>query len=361
MRTPHLAVAVVAAVALTSLCVSGCQSSSAASHTLDMSNGTDVAPGTENARHGDEIVIAGRYFRTGTPVVLWTDPGGYDAYRTEYRFEPFDKRRYDPEVRALLGPQRYNLREDRLSDEELEDVRGGGWTLDLLRRQIDQFVIHYDVCGVSRQCFRILHDIRGLSVHFMLDVDGTIYQTLDVKERAWHAAQANSRSIGIEIANIGAYPPPTDQRGPGAPLPETLETWYETDTAGIARLTLPAWLGDGGIRTPNFVAKPARAEPVYGDIHGSTYAMYDLTPEQYHALIRLTATLCTVFPEISADYPRGPNGEVLTRAFTEEEYNSFGGLVGHFHLTEGKNDPGPAFDWDRVVDGAQAIMPRRER
>jgi N-acetyl-anhydromuramyl-L-alanine amidase AmpD len=37
----------------------------------------------------------------------------------------------------------------------------------------------------------------------MLDLDGTIYQTLDLKERASHATIANSRSIGIEIANMG--------------------------------------------------------------------------------------------------------------------------------------------------------------
>jgi len=37
------------------------------------------------------------------------------------------------------------------------------------------------------QCFKVLHDHRDLSVHFMLDLDGTIYQTLDLKERAWHA------------------------------------------------------------------------------------------------------------------------------------------------------------------------------
>jgi len=44
--------------------------------------------------------------------------------------------------------------------------------------------MHYDVCGVSRQYFKVLHDYRGLSVHFMLDIDGTIYQTLDLNERA---------------------------------------------------------------------------------------------------------------------------------------------------------------------------------
>ena len=87
----------------------------------------------------------------------------------------------------------------------------------MLQKVVDQFVIHFDARGTSRRCFEVLHDIRGLSVHFMLDLDGTIYQTLDVKEQAWHATIANGRSIGIEIANIGAYPPA--ESGP-------LEQWY---------------------------------------------------------------------------------------------------------------------------------------
>ena len=41
----------------------------------------------------------------------------------------------------------------------------------------------------------------------VLDVDGTIYQTLDVRETCWHATKANPRSIGVEIAQIGAWPP----------------------------------------------------------------------------------------------------------------------------------------------------------
>ena len=40
-----------------------------------------------------------------------------------------------------------------------------------------------DVEGYSKGTFRVLHDMRGLSVHFMLDLDGTIYQTLDLKVR----------------------------------------------------------------------------------------------------------------------------------------------------------------------------------
>ncbi|MDW8263524.1 MAG: hypothetical protein RMJ35_13430, partial [Phycisphaerales bacterium] len=53
--------------------------------------GARVCPGTPLKRHGDEIVVAGQFFRTGAPVVLWMDPGGFDAYRTERRFAPWNE------------------------------------------------------------------------------------------------------------------------------------------------------------------------------------------------------------------------------------------------------------------------------
>ena len=34
-------------------------------------------------RSGDEIMVCGQLFHTTTPVVLWMDSGGYDAYRVE--------------------------------------------------------------------------------------------------------------------------------------------------------------------------------------------------------------------------------------------------------------------------------------
>src|SRR5690606_22148645 len=157
------------------------------------------------------------------------------------------------------SPNRYNMRRTpEMSAEEIERVRGGGWDLPLLQEVVDQFVYHYDVAGTSRECFRILHDHVGLSVHFMLDLDGTIYQTLDLKERAWHATTSNTRSIGIEIANMGAYG--ENEKNPFA-------NWYRTDEeTGKTRIAIPERLGDGGILTPNFVGRPARNEPVTGAI-----------------------------------------------------------------------------------------------
>src|SRR6266496_1114435 len=139
---------------------------------------TTPAPGTVSARQGDEIVVAGRMVHSGTRVVLWMDPGGYDAYRVERRFVPLEKAGWEDskaEVSALRTPNRYSMRRAGLTDVELEQVRGGGWDLPLLQKVVDQFVIHFDVCGTSRQCFKVLHDRRDLSVHFMLDLDGTIY------------------------------------------------------------------------------------------------------------------------------------------------------------------------------------------
>ena len=311
---------------------------------------TTPATGRLAERRGDEIVVAGRFVHTGTRVVTWLDPGGYDAYRVERRFSPLEESAWEPshaQVKALTTPNRYGLRKERLLPDQIERVRGGGWDWATLTNVVDQFVLHFDVCGTSRQCFKVLQDQRGLSVHFMLDLDGTVYQTLDLKERAWHATTSNTRSVGIEIANIGAYAPGQDQ-----PLHE----WYRADEHGRVRIRLPAALGDGGIRTAGFVGRPARPDPVRGLIQGSELVQYDLTPEQYGALTRLTATLCRVFPELRCEYPRDPSGQVMPHKLSDEQLGSYQGVLGHFHIQTNKVDPGPAFQWDRVIGGARRLL-----
>ena len=319
---------------------------------LGLSCGCRTAPpvGTLSHRAGDEIVVAGQFIHTGTRVVLWMDPGGYDAYRVERRFSPLEKSGWEDsqaEVRELTSPNRYNLRRNGLSQEELERVRGGGWDLPTLQRVVDQFVIHFDASGTSRQCFNILQDHRDLSVHFMLDLDGTIYQTLDVKERAWHATSSNSRSVGVEIANIGAYD--VKARNPFA-------EWYARDADGTMRITIPKRFGDGGIRTPGFVGHPARSEPITGTIQGQELIQYDYTPQQYRALINLTATLCKILPRIECDYPRDSKGRLVTEKLPDAVLKKYQGVLGHFHIQTDKVDPGPAFNWNHVIEGASRLL-----
>jgi len=316
-----------------------------------------IKVGDRLPRKGDEIVVCGQLFHTTTPVVLWTDAGGYDAYRVERRFVPLGEASWEETAKAIAskkselhGPNRFSMRSAAtLSPETLERVRGGGWTLEDLQGVVDQFVVHFDAAGTSKRCFEILHDRRGLSVHFMLDLDGTLYQTLDLKERAWHATIANTRSIGIEIANIGAY---ADQGDDSA----ILGRWYSKGPDGKSLLTIPGGAAKAGERDPSIALRPARDAMVVGEVHGKALRQYDLTPQQYDALIKLTATLCTVFPKITCDYPRDSAGKLNTRQLVDDDYRGYHGVLGHYHVQANKVDPGPAFQWDKVIDGARELM-----
>jgi len=305
-------------------------------------------------RMGDEIMVCGQLIHTGAPVVLWTDPGGYDAYRVTRRFEPSETRPSRAE-RGADTPNRYGIRPvDALTAEEKSAVAARGWDIPELAKVVRSFVIHYDVCGTSRQCFKILHDVRGLSVHFLLDLDGTIYQTLDLKERARHSGPGNDFSVGVEIAHIGAYRPDDPKER------KVLEDWYKRDVSGQLQAVVPKWLGGNqSQRTPGFIPRPSRSDLVEGTIHGRKYVQYDFTEEQYRSLSRLTAALCATFPEMKPEVPRNADGSVRSDALTPSELSRWGGLVGHWHLTTSKSDPGPAFDWNRLLEAVRALLNRR--
>lgn len=70
-------------------------------------------------------------------------------------------------------------------------------------RPIKMFVNHWDVCLDSKTCARVLNN-RGISVHFCIDNDGTIYQLLDMQHAGWHASNSkvNHASVGVEISNV---------------------------------------------------------------------------------------------------------------------------------------------------------------
>ncbi len=288
---------------------------------------TPKAPRAQPSRPapGQEIIVAGERIPAGTRVVTWLEPRGYNAY-------------------AGRGP--FSQRRNSLPVAEQQRIARRGWTRASLAKVVDQFVLHYDACGLSRICFDVLQK-RQLSVHFLLDIDGTIYQTIDLKERAAHATTSNDRSIGIEIANIGAFPP-------GAAQP--LDQWYRRTPDGRTHLTIPARIANPGVLTPNFRGRPARPGPIAGSVHQQSLLQYDLTPEQYAALTKLTAALCRTFPKLRAEIPRDRSGRVLMRKLPDAELARYRGVLGHFHLQENKVDPGPAFQWERFITDVRAQL-----
>ena len=88
-------------------------------------------------------------------------------------------------------------------------------------------VLHYTATPSCAEALDILRDPNRspgrVSAHYLVDVDGTIFQLVDESKRAWHAGigswgnvrDVNSASIGIEIQNVGL-----DENGGRVPFPE---------------------------------------------------------------------------------------------------------------------------------------------
>ena len=301
--------------------------------------------GFAEPEQNQSIIACGQPIPIGTRVVLWDEPGGYNAYRDVLHFGPPSNGANTPPD----GKLRYEAGRRTKGDDPRQLVEPGSTDLEALRRAVDLFVVHYDVCGTSERCFLVLHDRRCLSVHFLLDVDGTIYQTLDLRERAWHAGRHNTRSVGVEIANIGSRPI-TDAKG----LAE-IDAWYERDERGL-RLDPPDWVNMDSVATPGFVGYSAQAERIQGWIQGHERAQYDFTPEQYRSLVLLAAGLCRALPRIEADAPRDAHGKVLDRVMDPAGLAGFQGIVGHHHISAVKQDPGPAFAWESFLRDVRAEL-----
>ena len=76
-------------------------------------------------------------------------------------------------------------------------------------------ILHYTSEDDAEQTLGILtNPLRAVSAHYLIARDGTTYQLVDERDRAWHAGESrwgattdlNSSSIGIELDNNGKEP-----------------------------------------------------------------------------------------------------------------------------------------------------------
>lgn len=209
--------------------------------------------GTFTPPAGEFLIVRGEKLSVPFPVVTWNEPGGMSFYGKK------------------------------------------GWTKrrDPSGKDVNLFVLHWDGCTSSSQCFHVLLE-RGLSVHLMLDGDGTVYQALDLADaRAWHAGDVNERSIGVEIQN---------------PVQLHRNKWQ----------------------------KPPREIVMDPGVHGGhAYEHLDFYDIQMKRVVELADVLCARFG-IPRDLPLGPGGDVL-RALAP---SGFRGVCGHYHVSKSKPDPG---------------------
>ncbi len=81
-------------------------------------------------------------------------------------------------------------------------------------------ILHHTSDDTAAQALRTLTDpARSVSAHYLVARDGTLYQLVDERARAWHAGTSkwgsdtdvNSSSLGIELDNNGREPFPEAQ------------------------------------------------------------------------------------------------------------------------------------------------------
>jgi hypothetical protein len=166
-------------------------------------------------------------------------------------------------------------------------------------RDPTMFVAHWDVCLSSKSCFRILEK-RGLSVHFLIDNDGTIYQIMDCNDIAWHAGnrKVNNTSIGVEISN--AYYPKYQtiykRKGFGArPIMEGVK---------VHDKELPPFTGFYPVQIEAFAALAKALNLAYG--------------------IPLVAPM--------------ENNKLVETTYSKVQDATFKGVVSHYHITKRKID-----------------------
>jgi len=237
------------------------------------------------------IIVCGKRYAIDHRVVTFDDEGGYSAYVPHCTNDITKIYASHPAPGLSSRSTRYRLRR----------LMGPSESLPRLKQVVRQIVVHLDGCRDARMCYNVLHNQRGLSVHFMVDNDGTIYQTLDLMHCAFHAGGVNEVSVGIELQNRG-------------------------DAA----------------RYPNYYKEPRRT--VTCRIHGHQFLSYDFTDAQYEGMIRLCRALTRIF-EVNAQSPLDAASRPLWTKI--DDRRAYRGFVGHYHLSTNKWDPGP-FDFLRL-------------
>ncbi len=184
--------------------------------------------------------------------------------------------------------------------------------------QIEMIVVHFTASGSSTGtvCWFTSPQSK-VSAHYVLDRDGRIVQLVKDGDTAWHAGlpedlvrndtiRPNSRSIGIEIVNWG--------------LLEKKDNKYFN------------WTGN------EYLGQVVEAGGKYCEPY---------TAAQYESLIELVSYLCKRY-SVPIQYPPLGPGIYYEKA---QDLADFKGILGHSAINKGKSDPGPHFDWARLMDG----------
>lgn len=169
-------------------------------------------------------------------------------------------------------------------------------------RKPHYFVNHWDVCLSTESMAKVIAK-RGISIHFGIDNDGTIYQLLDTQHAAWQAGgrKWNHESIGVEIANA-FYP--------------KYQSWYERKGFGPRPVN------------------PAGTVKCHGGTLEEHLGFYPVQIEALKALFKAIHKGIGV----PLKCPTDNNGELVEAVHKDCEKSRFSGFINHYNLTKRKID-----------------------
>ena len=264
-------------------------------------------------RPSGNLIIGNQTIHIDAPVVNYTEGPRWDATSPMCQLTENDPRPACTFNAALKGQVPYGPLPkpyvQRYTSRPALRRYGNNPPMDAVKAVIRQFVVHHDGCSSSDMAFGVMQNERGLSCHFLIDNDGTIFQTIDLALAAYHAAEWNFGSIGVELCNRGDV--------------KLDANYYSSGKHGPDR------------------------KPVPCRINGHTFLAFEFTKLQMDSFQRLARALQRLLPNIPAEYPQASPGiqhwDTLPQQGPSGSFG-FSGYIGHYHLTGQKWDPGP-FDF----------------
>jgi len=204
---------------------------------------------------------------------------------------------------VIAGRKTYSTSTEGYTENEYGYMqRGGLVSISRGSKEMDTIVIHYTVTHNVDEAYSALAR-RGLSYHYVIEKDGTIYQFIDEERAAQHAGckgkdpkkcptSYNQRSIGISLVSCGFNDP---KYNPGCEIPDCVT------------------------------------------IDGVCWGTY--TKEQDEAVAKLLADIA--FRQYQKKKPFSINDQTV---------------IYHSDVDKGKVDPGPTFNKNSIIKRANEIL-----
>ncbi len=192
----------------------------------------------------------------------------------------------------------------------------------------EKIVLHFTAGYLKGDIGTLTTENNHVSVPFVIARDGEIYNLWSSRNWSYHLGRGaiggntimSKNSIAIEISNIGYL----------RKINNNLVTAYSDNDVycTLAEEEYYTYLDNGGFRGQEYYAS--------------------FTNEQYESIISLLRYLTATYSIPRAFLPEEKRYGILSAA----EAKSFKGILSHVNFrTSGKWDLGPAFDWERLING----------